>query len=79
MVTLRLFGMNGISIGKFQPLPKVAELTVMLRNVTVNNMGVSKMDYFMEWSEWLAIVDKFPKDDKIAFDKIEMELEEEDV
>ena len=26
------------------------------------------MDYFMEWSEWLAIVDKFPKDDKIVLD-----------
>jgi hypothetical protein len=34
------------------------------------------MDYFMEWSEWLAIVDKFPKDDKIVLDRIDIELEE---
>ena len=34
------------------------------------------MDYFMEWSEWLAIVDKFPKDDKIVLDRIDTELEE---
>ena len=72
----KLFGTNDTSIGKFQPLQKVARSTVMLSNATVNNMGVSKMDYFMEWSEWLAIVDKFPKDDKIALDKIDVELEE---
>jgi hypothetical protein len=36
------------------------------------------MDYYMEWAEWLEIVDKFPKDDKIALDKIDMELEKED-
>ena len=41
-VMLRLFGTNDTSIGKFQPLPKVARLTVMLRNATVNNMVVSK-------------------------------------
>ena len=35
------------------------------------------MDYYMEWAEWLEIVDKFPKDDKIALDKIDMELEKE--
>ena len=34
------------------------------------------MDYFMEWSEWLATVDKFPKDDKIVLDRIDIELEE---
>ena len=34
------------------------------------------MDDFMEWSEWLAIVDKFPKDDKIVLDRIDIELEE---
>ena len=34
------------------------------------------MDYFMEWSEWLAIVDKFPRDDKLVLDKIDIELEE---
>ena len=34
------------------------------------------MDYFMEWVEWLEIVDNFPKNDKIALDKIDTELEE---
>ena len=34
------------------------------------------MDYFMEWAEWLEIVDNFPKDDKVALDKIDTELEE---
>ena len=34
------------------------------------------MDYFMEWSEWLEIVDKFPRDDKIILDKIDAQLEE---
>ena len=31
------------------------------------------MDYFMEWSEWLEIIDNLPKDDKIVLDRIEME------
>ena len=30
----------------------------------------------MEWAEWLEIVDNFPKDDKVALDKIDTELEE---
>ncbi len=34
------------------------------------------MDYFMEWVEWLEIVDNFPKDDKLVLDKIDIELEE---
>jgi hypothetical protein len=34
------------------------------------------MDYYMEWSEWLEIVDKFPRDDKIILDKIDTQLEE---
>ena len=34
------------------------------------------MDYIMGWSEWLAIVDKFPKVDKIVLDRIDIELEE---
>jgi hypothetical protein len=37
------------------------------------------MDYFMEWSEWLEIIDNLPKDDKIVLDRIEMELEKENV
>jgi len=35
-------------------------------------------DYFMEWIEWLEIVDKFDKETKMVFvecDKIEEELE----
>jgi hypothetical protein len=34
------------------------------------------MDYYMEWFEWLEIVDNFPKYDKVALDKIDTELEE---
>ena len=34
------------------------------------------MDYFMEWSEWLEIVDSFAKDAKIALDRIDTQLEE---
>ena len=34
------------------------------------------MDYYMEWMEWLEIVDKFPKNDKATLDKIDIELEE---
>ena len=34
------------------------------------------MDYYMEWAEWLEIVDKFPRDDKIALDKIDTELQD---
>ena len=30
----------------------------------------------MEWAEWLEIVDKFPRDDKIALDKIDTELQD---
>ena len=30
----------------------------------------------MEWVEWLEIVDNFPKNDKVALDKIDIELEE---
>jgi len=30
----------------------------------------------MEWSEWLEIVDSFPRDDKIALDRIDTQLEE---
>ena len=33
----------------------------------------------MEWSEWLEIIDNLPKDDKIVLDRIEMELEKENV
>ncbi len=51
MEMLRLFGTNDTSIGKFQPLPKVARLTVMLSDATVNNMGVSKMDFVVYKSE----------------------------
>ena len=41
MVTLKLFGMNGGSIGKFQPLQKVERLTVTLSNATVSNTVAS--------------------------------------
>ena len=41
MVTLKLFGMNDGSIGKFQPLQKVARLTVTLSNATVSNTVAS--------------------------------------
>jgi|TARA_R110002020_G_scaffold15883_1_gene56608 hypothetical protein len=34
------------------------------------------MDYFMEWNEWLEIVDSFTKDAKIALDRIDTELQE---
>ena len=34
------------------------------------------MGYYMEWAEWLEIVDKFPRDDKIALDKIDTELQD---
>ena len=37
-------------------------------------------DYFMEWIEWLEIVDKFDKETKMVFiecDKLEEELEKE--
>ena len=37
-------------------------------------------DYFMEWIEWLEIVDTFDKETKMVFiecDKIEEELERE--
>ena len=30
----------------------------------------------MEWSEWLEIIDNLPKDDKIALDRIDTQLEE---
>ena len=36
------------------------------------------MDYFMEWSEWLEIVDNLPKADKIVLDRIDTELEKEE-
>jgi len=35
-------------------------------------------DYFMEWIEWLEIVDNLPKADKIVLDRIDTELEKEE-
>ena len=49
MVTLRLFGTNDTSIGKFQPLQKVARSTVMLSNATANSTGVNKMVFYKFW------------------------------
>jgi hypothetical protein len=35
-------------------------------------------DYFMEWIEWLEIIDSLPKADKIVLDRIDAELEKEE-
>ena len=50
--------------------------------VVVGKVGhrekIMNHDYFMEWIEWLEIVDKFDKETKAVFvecDKIEEELE----
>ena len=45
----KLFGTNDTSIGKFQPLQKVARSTVMLSNATANSMGVNKMVFYKFW------------------------------
>ena len=45
----KLFGTNDTSIGKFQPLQKVARSTVMLSNATANSIGVNKMAPVWFW------------------------------
>ena len=46
MVTLKLFGMNGGSIGKFLPLLKVVRLTAKLSRDTANSMEANKLCLF---------------------------------
>ena len=48
MVMLKSFGMNGISIGKFQPLPKVVQLTVKLSSAPVKLGAVNNPEKLKE-------------------------------